>query len=70
MWALFPSRLSSVWGRDAVALTLSAGADLSVRRKRAMSRISPDGRAMLLIAGVAAREGIESWRGEACCDTC
>jgi divalent metal cation (Fe/Co/Zn/Cd) transporter len=29
-----------------------------------------DSLAALLIAGVAAREGIESWRGEACCDAC
>ena len=29
-----------------------------------------DSLAALLIAGVAVREGIESWRGEACCDTC
>jgi divalent metal cation (Fe/Co/Zn/Cd) transporter len=29
-----------------------------------------DSLAALLIAGVAAREGIESWRGEACCDPC
>ncbi|HEY2940407.1 MAG TPA: cation transporter [Gaiellaceae bacterium] len=26
--------------------------------------------AALVIGGVAAREGVESWRGEACCDTC
>jgi divalent metal cation (Fe/Co/Zn/Cd) transporter len=24
----------------------------------------------LVIAGVAAREGVEAWRGDACCDTC
>jgi len=29
-----------------------------------------DPAAALVIAGVAAREGRESWRGEACCDTC
>jgi divalent metal cation (Fe/Co/Zn/Cd) transporter len=29
-----------------------------------------DSLAALLIAGVAAREGIESWRGDACCDAC
>jgi divalent metal cation (Fe/Co/Zn/Cd) transporter len=29
-----------------------------------------DSLAALLIAGVAVREGIESWRGEACCDAC
>ena len=26
--------------------------------------------AALVIAGVAVREGIESWRGEGCCSTC
>ena len=26
--------------------------------------------AALVIAAVATREGVESWRGEACCDTC
>jgi divalent metal cation (Fe/Co/Zn/Cd) transporter len=26
--------------------------------------------AALVIAAVAAREGVESWRGDACCDTC
>jgi divalent metal cation (Fe/Co/Zn/Cd) transporter len=29
-----------------------------------------DSLAALVIAGVAVREGIESWRGEACCDAC
>jgi divalent metal cation (Fe/Co/Zn/Cd) transporter len=29
-----------------------------------------DSLAALLIAGVAVREGIESWRGEACCEAC
>ncbi len=29
-----------------------------------------DPAAALVIAGVAVREGRESWRGEACCDTC
>jgi divalent metal cation (Fe/Co/Zn/Cd) transporter len=29
-----------------------------------------DPSAALVIAGVAAREGIESWRGQACCDAC
>lgn len=29
-----------------------------------------DPAAALVIAGVAAREGVESWRGERCCDTC
>jgi divalent metal cation (Fe/Co/Zn/Cd) transporter len=26
--------------------------------------------AALVIGAVAAREGVESWRGDACCDTC
>jgi divalent metal cation (Fe/Co/Zn/Cd) transporter len=29
-----------------------------------------DPAAALLIAAVAAREGVESWRGDACCETC
>jgi divalent metal cation (Fe/Co/Zn/Cd) transporter len=29
-----------------------------------------DSLAALVIAGVAVREGIESWRGDACCDAC
>jgi len=29
-----------------------------------------DARAALLIAGVAGREGVKSWRGEACCEAC
>jgi divalent metal cation (Fe/Co/Zn/Cd) transporter len=29
-----------------------------------------DPAAALVIAAVAAREGVESWRGEACCETC
>jgi divalent metal cation (Fe/Co/Zn/Cd) transporter len=29
-----------------------------------------DPAAALVIAGVALREGRESWRGEGCCDTC
>jgi hypothetical protein len=31
---------------------------------------SPPARAALVIAAVALREGRESWRGEACCDSC
>ena len=29
-----------------------------------------DPAAALVIGGVAAREGVESWRGEGCCDAC
>ena len=29
-----------------------------------------DPAAALVIGAVAAREGVESWRGDACCDTC
>ena len=29
-----------------------------------------DPAAALVIAGVAIREGVESWRGEGCCDAC
>ena len=47
-----------------VALLLGLGANA------AFGAWWADSLAALLIAGVAAREGIESWRGEACCDAC
>ncbi|HEY2667430.1 MAG TPA: cation transporter [Actinomycetota bacterium] len=47
-----------------VALLVGLGANAAVGAWWA------DSLAALLIAGVAVREGIESWRGQACCDAC
>jgi divalent metal cation (Fe/Co/Zn/Cd) transporter len=47
-----------------VALLVGLGANAAVGAWWADSLVA------LLIAGVAVREGIESWRGQACCDAC
>ena len=49
---------------------LSVGLLVGLGANAAFGAWWADSLAALLIAGVAAREGIESWRGEACCDTC
>lgn len=47
-----------------VALLIGLGANAVLRWWWA------DPAAALMIAGIAFREGLESWRGEACCDAC
>ena len=49
---------------------LSVGLLVGLGANAAFGAWWADSIAALLIAGVAAREGIESWRGEACCDAC
>ena len=56
--------------QNMVCAYLSVGLLAGLGANAAFGAWWADSLAALLIAGVAAREGIESWRGDACCDAC
>ena len=56
--------------RNMVCAYLSVPLLLGLGANAAFGAWWADSLAAVVIAGVAVREGVESWRGEACCDAC
>ena len=67
---LASSATVSEGGQNMVCAYLSVALLAGLGANAAFGAWWADSLAALVIAGVAVREGIESWRGEACCDAC